>query len=236
MWYNELLFVLMFVALIGMGVMALIVKVNMGKREGRIEKEAEAPGKTHEPEVYARQEPAETVEPEPEPEETVDIGEALLKTIVIQAAEPEPEPEPTLEPAMEPLITPHVEEEPEPVIEPPTETMGEPEPTVEPPASPTPEPDSAQPEPLPEATGRRRETENQFFDLRYEYHPQNAVADSPTILDEAPSIDLEEEEEGEEEPPRGVVTCPHCKSEVPNTLYCIYCGNTLAAKPQATKS
>ncbi|MFH2112592.1 MAG: hypothetical protein ABIJ47_15190 [Candidatus Bathyarchaeota archaeon] len=225
MWYNELLLVLMFTALIGMGIMALIVKVNMRQREDSIEIKTKVPEKIYEPEKNVRQEPTKIVEPEPEPAETIEISEALFKPIIIQAAEPEPTPEPTTEP----LIITSWEETAEPVIEPLTETIDEL--IVEPPTSPTPEPQATPPEPSPKEMELRRETENQFFDLRYDYSSQNVAADSPTILDEAPSIDPEEEKE---EPLPGVVTCPHCKSEVPQTLYCIYCGNTLTAKPLAT--
>jgi len=226
MWYNELLFVLMFIALIGMGVLALIVKVNMKQKEGSIEKKAEVPEKIYEPEKNVRPEPTKMVEepiPEPEPVETIEISEALFRPIIFQAAEPEPTPEP----AVEPLIMPSVEAA-EPLIEPMTETIDEL--IVEPPASPAPEPQATPPEPSPQGVELRRETENKFFDLRYENNSQNVTADSPTILDEAPSIDPEEEKE---EPLPGVVTCPHCKSEVPQTLYCIYCGNTLSAKSRA---
>ena len=225
MWYNELLFVLMFIALIGMGVLALIVKVNMRQKEGSIEKKAEVPEKIYEPEKNVRPEPIKIVEnPIPEPVETIEINEAFFRPIIFQAVEPEPTPEP----AMEPLIMPIVEAA-ELLIEPMTETIDKL--IVEPLASPAPEPQPTPPEPSPKKMKLRRETENKFFDLRYEYNLPNVAADSPTILDEAPSIDLEEEEK--EEPLPGVVTCPHCKSEVPQTLYCIYCGNTLSAKPQS---
>ena len=226
MWYNELLFVLMFIALIGMGVLALIVKVNMRQREGLIEKKAEVPEKIYEPEKNVRPEPTKIVEepiPEPEPVETIEISEALFRPIIVQAAEPEPTPEPVVEPFIMPIV-----EAAEPLIEPMTETIDEL--IVEPPASPAPEPQATPPEPSPQGVELRRETENKFFDLRYENNPQDITADSPTILDEAPSIDPEEEKE---EPLPGVVTCPHCKSEVPQTLYCIYCGNTLSAKSRA---
>lgn len=227
MWYNELLFVLMFIALIGMGVLALIVKVNMRQREGSIEKKAEVPEKIYEPEKNVRPEHTKMVEepiPEPEPAETIEINEALFRPIIFQAAEPEPTPEPEVEPLIMPIM-----EAVEPLIEPMTETIDKL--IVEPLASPAPELQPTPPEPRSKKVELRRETENKFFDLRYEYNSQIVTADSPTNLDEAPSIDLEEEEK--EEPISGVVTCPHCKSEVPQTLYCIYCGNTLSAKPQS---
>jgi hypothetical protein len=227
MWYNELLFVLMFIALIGMGVLALIVTVNMRQKEGSIKQKAEIPEKKYEPEKNMRLEPIKIVEnpiPEPEPVETIEINEALFKPIIIQAVEPESTPEPAVEPLLMPIV-----EAAEPLIEPMTETIDEL--IVEPPLSPAPEPQPTPPESSPKKMKLRRETENKFFDLRYEYNPPDVAADSPTILDKAPSIDLEEEEK--EEPLPGVVTCPHCKSEVPQTLYCIYCGNTLSAKPQS---
>jgi len=239
MWYNELLFVLMFVALIGMGVMVLVVKVNMRKNSGPIEKKAEAPEKKHEPENKMRAEPIRIVSepvPEPEPVETIEISEALFKPIFIQAVEPEPTPEPTIKPAdpptveeaFEPVIEPTVDESPEPVVESLTETINEL--IIEPQVSQIPEPQATQTKPRQEEETRRL-TDTPFFDLRYEYNSQSIPMESPTILDEAPSIDPEEEKK--EERPQGIVTCPHCKSEVPQTLYCIYCGNTLTAKPHS---
>jgi len=223
MWYNELLFLLMIIALIGMGVMALIVKVNISSRKKSADN-VKASDKPIEPERYPEPQAVRMVEEaEPDPEMTFEISETLFKPIIIQDAEPEP----TTEPATEPLTLTPLEESTEQALEPQTEAVNEP--SAEPMASPLIEEQAAAIEPEPTKTDLRREAENQFFDLRYEYKQQIITENAPIILDEAPSLNYEEEEE--EEPVPGVVTCPHCKSEVPHTLYCIYCGNTLTAKP-----
>jgi len=240
MWVDELLFVLMVSALIAMAVLVLLV--NMKTRNGR---EATPKGTVPEP-------------PAPKPQTAAAQGRVNLTRI----PEPEVEEEP-IEPLSDPLpvVLPELPQTPQPdhVFEPtprPAEPPSEPDqplffveapqesPPVkapEPSAPPVPEPvvlvpslkELAPPADEPAPVVLRRETESQFFDLRYDNKPQVVIHSEPSILDGSPSIEYEEEEEEEKEPPPGVVTCPHCKSKVPQTLYCIYCGNTLAAKPAA---
>ena len=138
---------------------------------------------------------------------------------VNQAAEPGLTPEPVVEPSNAPTLG----EAAKPATGPQTEAVDEN--VAEPWATPIPEAWAAHHERGPAETVLRREAEDQFFDLSYERTQRIATGDFPTILGEAPSLEYEEEEE--EEPLPVVVKCPHCKSEVPQTLYCIYCGNTL---------
>jgi len=227
MWVDELLFVLMAVALIAMAVLALIVGTKKGK--GR-----EAPPRE------------KVVAPVPEPRAKV---AHKPKVVVVQAEE---EPVASIEHIVSPL--PETAQAPleEPVVIPAPEhiIIAEPEPPVgaseapeEPPAEPTeePSPESAALAPASEEPGPteeprpadlRRETESRFFDLRYENASRAPIFTEPSVLDGSPSI--EDEEEEAKEPTPGIVTCPHCNSKVPQTLYCIYCGNTLTAKPAAS--
>lgn len=209
---------LMVTALFGMGVMALIVKVNMSARRNSSE-ERDVPEKTCEPEKNGKPEVTGIVEAvEPGPADAFDVADALSRPVVIQAAELGLTPEPVVEPSNAPTLG----EAAKPAAGPQTEAVDED--VAEPWATPIPEAWAAHHERGPAETVLRREAEDQFFDLSYEYTQQITTEDVPTILDEAPSLEYEEEED---EPLPVVVKCPHCKSEVPQTLYCIYCGNTL---------
>ena len=229
MWVNEILFVLMSVALIAMVVLALVVKINSRKRVSTPQKETPAQPVT-EPHTEVKREPAKVIvetirEPEPLPASKVLQGE------LPHEAEPALEQFPFLVSELDIVDSP---EETKPVTEPEEEPITEP--TVEPMISiPVVEPPKPavidEREPAPAEVDLRRETESKFFDLRYELHPQSATKE-PDILNGSPAV---EEEEEEKEPLPGVVTCPHCKSSVPQTLYCIYCGNTLTAKPTSAK-
>jgi hypothetical protein len=231
MLVDELLFVLMAVALIAMAVLALIVVTKKGKvREApRREKEAVQAPEPRTVVAYERVKPEEAPKVEEEPVAPVEEPLASLPPEAAQA----PREEPVFEPAPGPII---LVDEPEP---PPDAAETPREPPAEPPSEPSPPPEPVvitpsieEPKPVaeePHTTELRRETESRFFDLRYENAPRAPVFTEPSILDGSPSI--EDEEEEAKEPTPGVVTCPHCKSKVPQTLYCIYCGNTLTAKP-----
>lgn len=229
MWVNEILFVLMSVALIAMMVLALVVKINSRNRVKPPQNESPAQPVT-EPRTKVKREPAKVTV------ETIRESEPLPTAIALQGELPH-EAEPALE--QFPVLISELDivdspEETQPIIE-PAEPITEP--TVEPmilvpavePSSP---PVSERHEPAPAEADLRRETESKFFDLRYELAPQSVAKEEPDILDGSPVV---EDEEEEEEPLPGVVTCPHCKSSVPQTLYCIYCGNTLTAKPTSAK-
>jgi len=230
MWVNEILFVLMSVVLIAMMVLALVVKINSRKRVSPQQKDAPAQP-VSEPRTEVKREPAKVIvetirEPEPLPTSRV------LQSELPHEAEPALEQFPVLISELDIVDSP---EEMQPIIEPEEEPIAEPTvepmihvPTVEPPNPTVVE----QREPTPAEAELRRETEGKFFDLRYELHPQGVAKDEPDILDGSPVV---EDEEEEEEPLPGVVICPHCKSSVPQTLYCIYCGNTLTAKPTSAK-
>ena len=226
MWVNDLLFVLMSVALIAMMVLALVVKINSRNRVKPPQNESPAQPVT-EPRTEVKREPAKVIvetirEPEPLPTAITLHGE------LPQEAEPALEQYPVLISELDMVDSP---EEIQPIIEPAEEPITEPMvlvPAVEP-SNPR---VSKQHEPAPAETDLRRETESKFFDLRYELSPQSVTKEEPDILDGSPVVEYEEEED---EPLPGVVTCPHCKSSVPQTLYCIYCGNTLTVKPTAAK-
>ena len=230
MWVNEILFVLMSVALIAMMVLALVVKVNSRKRVSPPQNESVAKPAA-EPRIEVKREPAKVIV------ETIREPEPLPTSIALQG-EPTHETEPALE--QFPVLISELDivdslEETQPIAEPAEEPTIEPKvepiilvPTLEPSNPPV----SEQSEPAPAETSLRRETESKFFDLRYELSPQSIAKEEPDILNGSPVV---EDEEKEEEPLPGVVVCPHCKSSVPQTLYCIYCGNTLTAKPSAAK-
>ena len=230
MWVNDLLFVLMSVALIAMMVLALVVKINSRNRVNPPQNESPVQP-VKEPRIEVKREPAKVIV------KTIREPESLPTAITLHDELPQ-EAEPTLE--QFPVFISELDmvdspEETQPIIEPAEEPMTEP--TVEPmilvpvvePSNP---PVSEQHEPAPAGADLRRETESKFFDLRYELSPQSVTKEEPDILDGSPVVEYEEEEE---EPLTGVVTCPHCKSSVPQTLYCIYCGNTLTAKPATAK-
>ena len=230
MWVNEILFVLMSVALIAMLVLVLVVKINSRNRVNPPQNE-NVVKPVAEPRIEVKRKPSKVVV------ETIREPEPLPTAIVLQG-EPAQEEEPAFE--QFPILISELDivdapEETQPIIEPTEETI--PEPTVEPIILiPTLEPSNPpvieQQEPAPAGADLRRETESKFFDLRYELSPQSVTKEEPDILNGSPVVEYEEKEE---EPLPGVVTCPHCKSSVPQTLYCMYCGNTLAAKPTATK-
>ena len=230
MWVNEILFVLMSVALIAMLVLALVVKVNSRNRVNPPQNESVVKP-VAEPRIEVKRKPSKVVV------ETIREPEPLPTAIALQG-EPAQEEEPALE--QFPILISELDivdapEETQPIIEPTEETI--PEPTVEPIILiPTLEPSNPpvieQHEPAPAGADLRRETESKFFDLRYELSPQSVTKEEPDILNGSPVVEYEEKEE---EPLPGVVTCPHCKSSVPQTLYCMYCGNTLTAKPTETK-
>ena len=243
MWYNELLFVLMITALIGMGVMALIVKVNMSQRRNSIKKKEEIPEKILVEEKKVRYEPIQKVSAsEPGPIETIEsepIKQIIVPTIdkvLIPSAAVEPVVSPKLDLPTEHAREPQSESIDQlikmfPMDQPPEAHIPQPEPKPIEIIYQPPEAHIPQPEPNP-SEGALRNTENQFFDLRYEYK-QQTIDDVPTIPDDELNIGYGEEQKEENLP--GVVTCQHCKCEVPNTLYCIYCGNPLTAKPLASE-
>jgi hypothetical protein len=230
MWVNEILFVLMSVALIAMMVLALVVKINSRNRVSPPQSESVAKPAA-EPRIEVKHKPSKVVvetirEPEPLP------TAITLHDELPQEAEPALEQFPVLISELDIVDSP---EETQPIIEPAEEPMSEPKvepiilvPTLEPSNPPVIE----RHEPAPAETDLRRETESKFFDLRYDLSPQSVTKEEPDILNGSPVVEYEEKEE---EPLPGVVTCPHCKSSVPQTLYCIYCGNTLTAKPSAAK-
>jgi hypothetical protein len=230
MWVNEILFVLMAVALIAMMVLALVVKVNSRNRVSPPQSEG-VDKPVAEPRIEVKRKPSKLVV------ETIREPEPLPTTIALQG-EPVHEEEPALE--QFPVLVSELDivdspEEKQPIIEPPEEPIPEPKvepiilvPTLEPSNPPVIE----RHEPAPVEADLRRETESKFFDLRYDLSPQSVAKDEPDIMNGSPVVEYEEKEE---EPLPGVVVCPHCKSSVPQTLYCIYCGNTLTAKPSAAK-
>jgi hypothetical protein len=81
---------------------------------------------------------------------------------------------------------------------------------------------------LPESEGHirnidyRREIENEFYGLKEKLQS----AETPFF----DSVENDEPPKNFEEPRTnnpGIIACPHCKSDVPTTLYCIYCGQSL---------
>jgi hypothetical protein len=58
-----------------------------------------------------------------------------------------------------------------------------------------------------------------------EPEPEIIEPSEPWYVPEEP---IDEEKKEEEET---IVTCPHCNSQVPKTIYCIYCGNSLKPNP-----
>ena len=232
MLVDELLFVLMAVALIAMAVLALIVGTKKGRAREAPRRDEEAV-RAPEPRAVVSYKPVEPEEAPQAEEEPIAPVEEILESPLPEAAQA-PRVEPVSEPAPEPII---LVDEPEPPLDavempqkPPSEPSPPPEPIVITPSPEEPAPTADEPHP----TELRRETESRFFDLRYENAPRAPVFTEPSILDGSPSIEDDEEGEEAKEPTPGIVTCPHCKSKVPQTLYCIYCGNTLAAKPAAS--
>ena len=242
MWVDELLFVLMAAALVALAVLVLIVNVKTrNRREASLKNTV--PESAPKSRIVVTHEPINLTRP-PEPEHEDASIEPLSEPLsplppefsqaprLDHVFEPTPEPaEPPSEPDP-PLYFIEAPQESPPMQVPEPSAPPTHEPVVPPPSIEEPAPPAEEPTPI----DLRRETESRFFDLRYDNTPQVVVTSEPSILDGSPSIDYEEEEEEEkEEPPPGIVTCPHCKSKVPQTLYCIYCGNTLAAKPAASK-
>ena len=231
---DELLFVLMAVALIAMAVLVIIVGTKKGRVRAAPEEKKEAV-QAPEPRAVVTYKPVEFEEAPPAQEEPVAPAEDSLSLLLPEVAQA-PREEPVSEPAPEPIILVNEPEPPldaaeapqNPAEEPPSEPSPPPEPVVITPSILESTPAAEEPHP----TELRRETESRFFDLRYENAPRTPAFTEPSILDGSPSI--EDEEEEAKEPTPGIVTCPHCKSKVPQTLYCIYCGNTLTAKPAAS--
>ena len=72
-----------------------------------------------------------------------------------------------------------------------------------------------------------RDLENQYYDLKAGY-TETKTSFFDSVDNDKYSVNLEvDEKEKEEGIDSGISTCPHCHSSVPETMYCIYCGQSL---------
>lgn len=72
-----------------------------------------------------------------------------------------------------------------------------------------------------------RDLENQFYDLKAGYR-ETKTSFFDSVDNDKYSAQLEVDKlEKEEGVDSGISTCPHCYSSVPETMYCIYCGQSL---------
>ncbi len=256
---NILLYMLMFIALVAVIIMAVIVNIKLSKIDKL--------GKTETPEEYKYVDRDET---ETEPEVDEEITEPIIisepETFEETDIESEPPPDILLPPEPESKLETEIEIEEETETS-AIETYGEIETNLE---------ADVEPE-LPELTenikeekdatseiveGTRdeyvyegdpsKEPSSPFYDRGREQEVEETVDLEMPVYIEIP--DEEEEkfeevepeviepsepwyvpeepiEEDEKEEDESIVTCPHCNSQVPKTIYCIYCGNSLKPNP-----
>jgi hypothetical protein len=90
---------------------------------------------------------------------------------------------------------------------------------------------------IPQQIDYRKELEKDYYGLKAEYQKTNTPF-FDSVDDDKYSTDLVEASNLEEGIHRGISNCPHCNSDVPSTLYCIYCGQSLiqTQKVEATKN
>ena len=84
-------------------------------------------------------------------------------------------------------------------------------------------------EPIKTEPGLRkmRDLENQYYDLKVGSRETKKSFFDSVDYDKYPvklEVDDSEKEGGVDS---GISTCPHCHSSVPETMYCIYCGQSL---------
>jgi len=251
-----ILYMLMFIALAGVIIMAVIVNVRLSKIK-----------KLEQPESAQKQEPV------------VDEVEATKPDIIEEEPEPafglEPEykvePEPYIEPQVDTVLPLQPEHEPE--IEAVSEETPEMEPIVDLDDNQETELDNNELEEIeqqeieippelrvePEKENfieeeSRKEPSSPFFEMRGEEKVEETVdLEMPFYFEISPGTEEKPEEvvpeetqteeewyvpeepvdetKKKEEDDDGIVVCPHCSSEVPKTIYCIYCGNSLKPNP-----
>ncbi|MHA2392737.1 MAG: hypothetical protein ACXAEX_12395 [Promethearchaeota archaeon] len=72
-----------------------------------------------------------------------------------------------------------------------------------------------------------RDLESQYYDLKAGYR-ETKTSFFDSVDNDKYTVNLEvDEQEKEEGIDSGISTCPHCHSSVPETMYCIYCGQSL---------
>lgn len=79
---------------------------------------------------------------------------------------------------------------------------------------------------IPQQIDYRKELEKDYYDLKVKFEKTN-MPFFDSVDDDEYSTDLVEARELGEGAHRGISNCPHCNSDVPATLYCIYCGQSL---------
>lgn len=228
MWINELLYVLMITALMSLVVMAVLVNVKISRSKRLEQKET-----TPKPDSWAVVEPEHDVvgpEPEPEPVPRPETESGYPFNLGHeQVSEPEPEYvfEPELEPSIEP--EPSDEVEPEQVVEiPELHTQPEAVSFYE-------RETRSQPEDQCFEMSKDSKEEEEAADLEMPFYfdiPKGSIDEAERV---APGEPWYVPEEPVEDAGKGkdddVTTCPHCYSQVPKTVYCIYCGNPLKPNP-----
>lgn len=244
MWVNELLYILMFAALVTVIVMAVVVNIKLSRMKKLGQKETT-------PETKPVQ--AALADTEPELEEPIletspeKENEIIFEPEYEGEAEPEHEPEPEIEPDPEPYSPPEPELEHAKEFDPIKPLEKEPEDEV-----PRDEAYSTEEVLFPEEENGGK-PERSYFDLRKEPEVGETVDLEIPFYYEIPREDLAKpedekseeqksedlwyvhEEAGDEDAKKddddGIVICPHCNSQVPKTIYCIYCGNPLKPNP-----
>jgi hypothetical protein len=211
MWINELLYVLMFAALTAVIVLAVVVNMRL-RRSKQLEQIETTDEITSEPiaDLVVEQEPEPVLEPE-------------TKTVPNNLPEIMVEPEPLPEYEHEPLVD------------------------IEPESKFPPEPEDSPDEMSYYVEEDELRLEDKDFGVNNESKVEETVDLEMPFIVEFPQETKEEQvmeagaeswyvpeeptDKNEEEEGEGVMMCPHCNSQVPNTIYCIYCGNSLKPNP-----
>jgi type IV secretory pathway VirB10-like protein len=237
---------LMFIALAGVIIMAIIVNLRLSKikklEQPEPEQEQEQMVEEVEPTkpdtIEEKPEPVYRLEPETDYEPQVDAippSQYELDSEIEEKSEETRELQSSVDFEIEQVTKDKTEEIEEEQVEIPPELRLEPEKqyfTME-------EPSREASSPFFEKGSEEKVEETVDLEMPFyfeissdvEEEPEEAIPEEPQTEEEWYVPEEPAEDSKKEEDDDGIVVCPHCSSEVPKTIYCIYCGNSLKPNP-----